>query len=360
VKIRPYASLARRIVVSNFRRLSFPYKLTYAVTNRCNYRCATCNIWQKDPSGELTTAEIRNFFSKSNDFSWIDLTGGEIFLRQDLLEIAETILTNCRTLLLLHFPTNGNMTERIVRTVSEIVTFRPEKLIITVSMDGDEVVNDRLRGVPGGWRKQIETFRRLHAMAGLKVVLGMTLSADNAGEFSRAFEAAKKECDWLSYDDFHVNIAHSSPHFYGNAECDLYRGDEAKVIETVNEYLNHRRFPLHPVAYLEHEYLKRVEKYLKTHKTPIACHALRASCFMNPEGVVFPCSIYDRPLGNIREFDYDLRAIWNAESTRTVQREIWQFDCPHCWTPCEAYQSILGKVLRRKRTPGPKKGDTPE
>jgi hypothetical protein len=28
-----------------------------------------------------------------------------------------------------------------------------------------------------------------------------------------------------------------------------------------------------------------------------------------------------------------------------VQQEIWQGQCPQCWTACEAYQSILGNVL---------------
>ena len=27
------------------------------------------------------------------------------------------------------------------------------------------------------------------------------------------------------------------------------------------------------------------------------------------------------------------------------QQEIWRADCPQCWTPCEAYQSIMGNFL---------------
>ena len=28
-----------------------------------------------------------------------------------------------------------------------------------------------------------------------------------------------------------------------------------------------------------------------------------------------------------------------------TQKEIWDYDCPQCWTPCEAYQSIMGNFL---------------
>jgi radical SAM protein with 4Fe4S-binding SPASM domain len=76
------------------------------------------------------------------------------------------------------------------------------------------------------------------------------------------------------------------------------------------------------------------------------CHALRASCFIDSWGNVFPCTIYDRKLGSLREVDYDLARIWQSEEARALQKEIWEYKCPQCWTPCEAYQSILGNVLR--------------
>jgi radical SAM protein with 4Fe4S-binding SPASM domain len=169
----------------------------------------------------------------------------------------------------------------------------------------------------------------------------------NAGQFATAFQAAKKEYPALSYDDFHINIAHVSPHYYGNASTDLVTGSEKAMAETVEKYLYARKFPLGPISFLEKQYLKRVGQYLRTKKTPIRCQALRSSCFLDPTGEIYPCTMYDRSLGNIRECDYDLPALWNSPAARQLQCEIWEFDCPQCWTPCEAYQSILGSLLRR-------------
>jgi radical SAM protein with 4Fe4S-binding SPASM domain len=76
------------------------------------------------------------------------------------------------------------------------------------------------------------------------------------------------------------------------------------------------------------------------------CHALRSSCFVDSWGVVFPCTIYGRELGRLREVDYDLGRIWNSEAASALQSEIWGYQCPQCWTPCEAYQSIMGNFLR--------------
>jgi MoaA/NifB/PqqE/SkfB family radical SAM enzyme len=129
---------------------------------------------------ELPLNEIKKFFGKSHYFSWIDPTGGEVFLKKDFIDIVDVILSFCTNLLLLHFPTNGYLIDKIVNTVNKIITWKPEKLIITASMDGDETVNDEVRGIKGGWQRQMETFKQLHSIPGVKMVVGMTLSAYNA------------------------------------------------------------------------------------------------------------------------------------------------------------------------------------
>ncbi len=343
--LRQYAVLAKNIAISNVTRVPFPYKLTYAITYRCNYRCKTCNIWQRKPENELSLEEIRTFFRRSNRFSWIHLTGGEIFLRPDVLEITQVMMEECPNLLMLNFPTNGFLTDRIVSTVKNIAAMKPPKLFITISMDGDEALNDEIRGVKGGWRRQIDTFKQLHEIPGVDVALGMTLSTYNADKFDETFEAAKRECEWMTYDDFHVNIFHTS-YYYGNEDLRLSQQENEALIREVKKYKALRRKTLHPVSFLEHRYLKYVEPYIRSGKTPIRCHALRSSCFLDPMGTVYPCGMYDRQLGNLREHEYDIAQIWQSEESRKVQQEIWNFHCPQCWTPCEAYQSIMGDFLQ--------------
>lgn len=349
---RPYAKLASRAAHASLRRPGFPFKLTFCITYWCNYRCQTCNIWQMKPRDELRLEEIQRFFERSNRFSWVDVTGGEISLRKDFVEICETILENCRDLLLLHYPTNGYLTDQVVRCTREVARMGPERLMITISTDGDEETNDRIRGVEGGYRRQIETFRRLREIPGVQVVLGMTLSAENVDHFPEAFAAAKREVPDLEYRDFHVNIVHESEHYLHNPELKLRQAVSPEALARATEaYAKLRGLGLSPVDYLERAYLRRVRRYLETGRTPMRCHALRSSCFIDSWGNVFPCTIYDHKLGNLREVDYDLGRIWRSAETVRLQREIWDSRCPQCWTPCEAYQSIMGNFLRPDGAP---------
>ena len=91
-----------------------PLKLNLCLTYWCQYKCKTCNIWQRKPTDELTTDELRALVRENPHVNWVDLTGGEIFLRPDIDEIFDAILTGWSRLALLHFPTNGFQTDRIV------------------------------------------------------------------------------------------------------------------------------------------------------------------------------------------------------------------------------------------------------
>jgi MoaA/NifB/PqqE/SkfB family radical SAM enzyme len=350
MRIAPYAALATRALEANFRRPSHPFKLTFCTTFWCNYKCETCNIWKMKPRDELRLDEIQRFFKQSSRFLWVDLTGGEVWLRKDFVDICEAVTSSCPNLLLLHFPTNGYLTDKIVAGTREIARMRKERLIVTVSTDGDEAMNDEIRGIDGGWRRQIETFRRLREVPGVHVVLGMTLSAKNVDHFPVAFAAAKREVPDLAYEDFHVNVVHESQHYLGNTDLSLRRNVTPMALaDAAEQYMHLRQLPWNPVAYLERAYLTRVRRYLETGETPMACHALNASCFVDSWGNVFPCTIYDKKVGSLRDVDYDLAALWNRPETAALQREIFAGQCPHCWTPCEAYQSIVGNFLRPDR-----------
>jgi len=345
MSVRPYAALAARAAKANVGRLDFPMKLTFCLTYWCNYRCQTCNIWKMKPRDELSLEEIRRFFEVSNRFSLIDVTGGEISLRKDFVDICDAITSRCRDLLLLHYPTNGYLTDKVVAYTREVARMGAERLMITISCDGDEAMNDQIRGVEGGWRRQIETFRQLREIEGVQVVLGMTLSAANVDHFPDAFAAAKREIPDLGYEDFHVNIVHEGAYLH-NDDLELRdRVDHTALADASEAYGRLRGFGLHPVNYLERAYLARVRRYLETGRTPMRCHAMRSSCFIDSWGNVHPCTVYDRKVGSLRDADFDLEKIWNSSEAERVQREIWNYDCPQCWTPCEAYQSIMGNFL---------------
>jgi radical SAM protein with 4Fe4S-binding SPASM domain len=337
--------LGMALLDTTARRPAAPLKLNFCLTYQCQYRCKTCNIWQRTPSGELTTDEVIAVVRENPAITWVDLTGGEIFLRSDIDDILDAVVTGWRRLALLHFPTNGFLTDRIVRSVERIAGRGPAQTIVTVSLDGDEQTNDEVRGIKGGFRRQIETFKALRRIPGIVTALGMTISACNLGRIAQTFEACARECPGLDIDDIHLNVAQTSAHYYGNDEQSGIRPSPQAARLELKEYRTLRRHARSAQHLLETSYLRYLDQFLLTGRTPMPCHSLRASCFVDPCGVVYPCISYSKPIGRLRETGMRLDPIWNAHETKRLQSDIWRGECPQCWTACEAYQSILGNVL---------------
>lgn len=97
----------------------------------------------------------------------------------------------------------------------------------------------------------------------------------------------------------------------------------------------------------ENRYLKGLFKYFQGDKFPIECHALKSRCFMDPRGVIYPHGIYDSIVGDLRGYDYNLNKLWNSHRALDTRNSIEQKRCSGCWSPCEAYPSILGNFFKK-------------
>jgi radical SAM protein with 4Fe4S-binding SPASM domain len=149
----------------------------------------------------------------------------------------------------------------------------------------------------------------------------------------------------LTIDDMHLNVAQVSSHYYGNDSQAGVVPDPRQVRVELHDYRKLKGRPRSAAQLLEGTYLKYLDEFLLTGRTPMPCHALRASCFIDPWGIVYPCISYTRPIGRLRETGMRLDPIWNGGQAKELQAAIWEGQCPQCWTACEAYQSILGNVL---------------
>ncbi|HEY5998018.1 MAG TPA: radical SAM protein [bacterium] len=334
------------ILASNFRRLAHPFKISFAVTYRCNMRCAMCNIWRKTPAGrELDAAEIDRFFRHATGAYWVGITGGEPFLREDLPEIIDSVCRHSRRLRSIHFATNGSFGERAVAAVGRIHGHLPRlPVVVTVSIDGPRELHDRIRGRSGAWDAAVATFTRLKATPGVKAQVGFTLSHANVGRFEDALGALRAAFPALRFDDVNVNIFQRSSFYYENLE--VPRPDPgllAAQIECILA-LDGGEASIH--NFLRRRYLRLHDSFARTRRCPLTCQALSSTCYVDPSGDLYPCAVYRRRLLNVRELDAPLEQAWSSEQAHRIAFECSHDQCPGCWNPCDAFSAIGGSLVR--------------
>jgi MoaA/NifB/PqqE/SkfB family radical SAM enzyme len=336
-----YFKLAKDIAFSNVMRLRMPYKATFAVTYRCNLRCEMCHIWKQAPQEEMSLQDIEKIFKNVKSLSWIDLTGGEISLRDDIVDIAKVILSSSRKIAVFHLSTNGQLPERVFLLVKEISKYGVVP-VVNISIDGPPQINDKLRGTAGAYAKSVETFKRLKSLRRSHSYVSCTLSRCNLHHAGELLSALERDIPGFKPKDLHFNLFHRSSHYYKNYQIN---GLEGVTFQAVSAYFDLSASGNVIKYWLEKAYRKGLSAYMRGNKFPVRCQALRSSCFIDPSGRVYPCGMYERPVGELKGRGVTLGALWNSAECLMARRDIEQQTCQGCWSPCEAYPALLGGVV---------------
>lgn len=335
--------LVARLAETWVRRPDSPTRLVFQVTRRCNLRCEMCKTWTLDGGGELTLDEIRDVFLELPKLAWLDLTGGEPFLRADVQDILE-IASASPQLRVLHFPTNGWFTSRVVEACRLVAEKRPDlDFIVTVSIDGTPEVHDAMRGRPGSFDRALRTYLALRAMPGVRAYVGTTVTPWNRKSLDALGELLAREIPGFSPREWHWNWMQISQHYFANGDLGAAR-DAVVDGGSITQHARRRGAPRSLLDLMELAFLVNLESYQRGEPVGIRCQALRSSLFLSPEGDVYPCHVYDRPLGNVR--GQSIGDIWRSAAVARARSDIERLACGGCFTPCEAYPMLAGAPVR--------------
>jgi MoaA/NifB/PqqE/SkfB family radical SAM enzyme len=193
-----------------------PSFLTFSVNNYCNQRCKTCNIWKNNPieekKKELRLDEIERIFSQFPKIFWLTITGGEPFLREDVVEIVKIICKKSKVNVLT-LTTNGSLPNTIEKNVKEILmNCKNLTIIVNVSIDGDRELHDKIRGIKGSFDKTVETIKRLKRIKSIRLIVGInsTISTFNVDYLNNLLETIEK----INPDSYAACIAQNREKLY--------------------------------------------------------------------------------------------------------------------------------------------------
>ncbi len=160
--------------------------IQFYITDQCNSRCKTCNIWCKRKDFvELSPEAIMGVVNMNPDADFV-IGGGEAILHSQIEDILSALKTNKTNYTLL---SNCILPERLLELIH---TYDVPSL--TISFDG--LKHDKIRGVPGN-RAMIEGFLWKLRMALWRnkpdVKLSYTLSKYNEATFVLDMDYIKNE-----------------------------------------------------------------------------------------------------------------------------------------------------------------------
>jgi radical SAM protein with 4Fe4S-binding SPASM domain len=327
-----------------------PIQLTFFVTKRCNSSCPFCFSLRSsnnalDNRPELSLSEISKFSSSLGSFLWLAFSGGEIYLREDLVEISEIFYKNNKPAIIL-FPTNGLLSEVIQARTEKILDRCPKStIVVKLSIDGLYDDHDELRKSPGSFKKTIETYHMLERLLGKHQNFELGVNTVFCSENENSMDAVI---------DFVAGLRNIKTHtislIRGNLVNDHFkRVDYNKYLKAVKKLelnqINNKssiyRFKGARIKaaqdIVQHRLIYRTAQ---DRKRCIPCYAGRLNVVIKENGDVYPCELLTESFGNIRDYEYDVGKIIRSDKAGQILNSIRNNHC-YCTHECYYMTNIL-------------------
>jgi len=327
-----------------------PIHLTFFVTRRCNAKCPFCFYLQEQrphtgDAPELSLKEIGDLAPSMGNLLWLAFSGGEVYLRDDIVDISKVFYKHNRPAVIL-FSTNGlapgmirDKTEEILKSCNE------STVVVKLSLDDIGAGHDALRGVSGSFEKVMRSYDLLAELTdkypnfelGINTVFCAANQdrIDNVFDFVRGLDRVRTHT--LSMIRGHINDKSLK-------EVDLNKYRKAiEAIESDVRDIRKSRYRFFGARFKSaQDILQRriIHRIMLEQQHMIPCYAGRLNLVLTETGDVYPCETFSKLVGNIRDYGYDMRELTHSPRAMTVQKQIHDSRC-YCSHECYVMTNIL-------------------
>ena len=343
----------------------YPIFVTFFVTSKCNAKCRHCFYWKEisetDVQKELSIEEIKKISKNMHNFPILLISGGEPFLRKDLAEVCKIFCDNNKVQNI-NIPTNGILTEDITSTTKQILKTCPKALItIQLAIDGSFEKHDKIRGVNGAFNSLVKTYNELSLLKkrfeNIEVTFCFTFSHFSQDYVKEVYEFVIKKLDCNRI--FTVFIR-------GNArdkkskEIDINKYEEIPLLyDNLLSENKESRLSYHDTHKIRSNMLyEMIAETYRRNKQLMPCYAGVLNAVISERGVLYPCEILNKELGDLRKNNYDFNKIWKSEKTKNIRKWIKKNNCfctdetfvaNNCRFSFAFYVRLFKEILRFKR-----------
>ena len=317
--------------------------LTFFLTRRCNARCPYCFYLESDSSdtndfnntktNELTLEEIKKLAPSFGRLLWLAFSGGEIFLRKDLVQISKVFYEANKPSIML-YPTNGLMPNLIRDRMEQILTKCPKSVVaVKLSMDGLRENHDKLRNTPHSFGNTLKTYELLAQLLAKYPNFELGINTVFCSENQDHMDEIIDFVDELKYINTHtismVRGTLKDSHFKENLDFNKYANAVDRLTRKMKSSSSKRyRFNGAGIKAAQDVIQRRmIYRTLVENKRQIPCYAGRTNLVMSETGNIHPCEILTDCFGNVRDYEYNIEKILTSDQAR---RSISAIDAESC------------------------------
>lgn len=328
-------------VASKFVTLK-PRSLMVNLTYRCNSQCRMCFIWKREPKREMDIEDWQKVIDDDvfKEIRTLTVSGGEAFLYRDYVETVKLFMDKLPQLNRIVLNTNGFLTKTVVdavKIISKMALTKKIKLVVSVSVDGDQETHDDIRRVQNGFekaKKTIDELKKLSQKNGFRVSISTLLLSRNIDKMEVMENLWKK---WGVDHSFQLIGFHDT--YVDNLEEKNNLGfigqKKAEVIRALDRLKNGGGY-LNLMNYYWSD-MKNMYKNGGQRTTP--CPFAREGLAIDGLGDVYYC-LSVKPIGNFLKENRKIGEIYFDKKNLARRKKMAETVCRKCNSGCEVYYGL--------------------
>jgi len=329
-----------------------PIQLTFFLTKRCNARCPFCFYLSRqkgnnDDANELSVSEITRISGSLGKLLWLAFSGGEIFLRKDIVEITKIFYKTNKPAIIL-YPTNGLLKDIISARIEEILRSCPKSsIVVKLSLDGPKQIHDKIRGVAGCYEKTLATYntlgKLLNKYPNFDLGINTVFCSENQDYIDEVIDFVSN-LDLIRTHTVSLVRGEVADKEFKNIDIEKYH----RIIKRLETGLKRKQSPVYGFSGARlkaaQDILQRklIYKTAISNKRLVPCFAGKINIVLTETGELYPCELFNQEMkmGNVRDFDYDIKRMLNTDRTKNVIRSITDKKC-FCTHECYFMTNLL-------------------
>ena len=333
-----------------------PTELHIELTYRCNTNCIMCNLrYINKPENELTVEQWKELIEGSRllkDVRYIVLSGGEAWLKEDLIELVKYLKKNYPEtgILILSNLIDAELALNNIREIKNTVGLK--NISIGSSLDGVGPAHDKIRGKKGSFNLLSNTLKFIKKdYPELYFSLNFTLTPENCTQMLPVYE-------WCSDNGYHVSFQvmvqkkETKEFIWKKEHIEIVRAQldaliDGLIARSAPEIKDPSKLLLNEGLLSMLLSVHYIEKYIVERRRFFPdCPCGQKYAMLDPYGNLYFCPVHkDLIAGNALEDGFD--ELWHSPKANEI-REFFNRKTCHCWLTCtNGY--MLGEAIRTGR-----------
>jgi MoaA/NifB/PqqE/SkfB family radical SAM enzyme len=308
-------------------KAQLPVDAVIGITYNCNSRCVMCDIWKMEPHELMKVEDFKKLPTTLRD---VNISGGEPFLHKDIVAIVRTVrerLPKARIVI----SSNGFSTKLIEMRITEILKYVPD-IRVGISIDGLQEMHDKIRGIPNGFNKCMDTVDMLKRVGVKNIRLAFTVTTDNVAHFPKVYDLSRQKGV-----QFTCAFAQSSDFYFG-AKQNFEHPDPKLLKEGFRYVIGQELKSMSPKRWVRAFFANGLYSFATTSNQPLSSRPGTDFLYLDPNGIVYPSVVHYYKMGDFKTTP-DFETLWNSDEAKAARAKVGA-GAKQYWMICTARSAI--------------------